>query len=139
MTARRALVGFALVAGLAACSSKPVAPRTKLVDGFQGKRVLSVYVLPEQDGPVIQESLEKVGFTVAPDATSAAYVLRVSVGGKRGTQPCGTVHNVRYQLASADSTVLEIKARGPIGSCRPSVYDEMSGALRAAFPYVPEP
>lgn len=137
MRAKRALAGFALAAGLVACSSTPVAPRVQMVDGFPGQKPLTIYVLPEQDGPAIQESLEKVGFTVAPDAGSASYLLRVAVGGKRATKPCGTVHNVRYQLGSDATTVLEIKARGLTGSCRPNVYDEMSGALRSAFPPAP--
>lgn len=137
MRAKQVLFGFAVAAGLVACSSAPVAPRVELIDGFPGQKPLTIYVLPERDGPAIQESLEKVGFTVTPDGGSASYILRVAVGGNRATKPCGTVNNVRYQLGTGATTVLEIKARGLTGSCRPNVYDEMSGALRSAFPTSP--
>jgi hypothetical protein len=143
-----ALGGAVVVAGLVACSSAPVAPRVEMIDGFHGPRPATIYVIPERDAAAIQASLEKAGFTVTPEASSAAYLLRVAVGAKRATTPCGTVNNVRYQLGSGSEAgtdprhswrVLEIKARGPTGSCQPNVYDEMSAALRASFPPDPAP
>lgn len=133
-----------------------------MMDGFYGVRPRTIYVIPEQDPGPIRESLEREGFVVSPDASSAAYVLRVDVGARRATKACGTVNNVRYRLGS-DLTnayelsrteitklearpaptsyfrILEVTARGPTGGCRPNVYDEMSAALRASFPPEPTP
>ena len=130
----RRLVGAAALVLATACSSAPVAPRTEIQDGFiGGVRPRTIFVVA-RDQAAVAESLEQAGLTVTQDAAAAGYVLRVDLGGKRASSGCGTVHNVRYELGYGALDVLEIKARGWTGSCKPNVYEQMSAALASAIP-----
>jgi len=139
MRSRKKILAALFALALAGCSSAGVAPKISMRNGFHGGKPRTIYVISERDRDAVTESLQKAGFGIAQDASSAGYVLRVSIGAKRKTAPCGTVNNVRYALGGDAATVLEIQARGWTGTCSPNVYDDMSAALANAFPTSTQP
>ncbi len=88
-----------------------------------------IYVVAREQREQIVESLQNAGITLASDLGSMSYALEVRLGSGRGAQACGYTNNVAYILTAAGQRLMEIKGRGPTGSCDPSIFDEMSREL----------
>ncbi len=92
-----------------------------------------VFLVAAREKPRIRDSLTQVGFEVVADLLDAPYLLRVTLGVKKGRRDCGVLSNVKYALRENGETILELKGAGWTGSCEPNVFDAMSLELRELF------
>lgn len=120
----------ALILLQAACSSIVPATITRS-SPVPLERDGGVWVMATRERAAIVKSLQNAGIIVAKDFGEAHYFLNVRVGSSRGGSGCGSVHNVTYILTLTERRMrlMVIKGRGRTGSCKPSVFDNMSQAL----------
>lgn len=123
----------ALILLQAACSSIVPATITRS-SPVPLERDGGVWVMATRERAAIVKSLENAGIKVVKvvkDVSGANYLLNVRVGSSRGGSGCGSIHNVTYILTPTERRMrlMVIKGRGRTGSCKPSVFDNMSQAL----------
>lgn len=120
------LTGLSLL--LTACTSMVPATVTRHSQAPLD-RSRAVWVVASRERAVILESLQEAGIRIATHFESPTYSLNVRIGRSRGQTKCGSVSNVSYVLSGEGRNLMVIKGRGPTGSCKPSIFDDMSLAL----------
>ncbi len=88
-----------------------------------------VWVVATRQREALLASLQNAGIKIATDYGSVSYSLRVRVGRSRAGMRCGPVNNVSYVVNGPGKLLIVIKGRGVTGSCKPSVFDDMSQTL----------
>jgi hypothetical protein len=113
---------------LAACT--PSAPEVHVLQRPLWGADTAIYLTAPRQKAEIARALQAAGFTLVEQPTSSAYLLRVNLGNTQGSEPCGTLHNVRYELRDAGRTLVVAEAKGWTGTCQPNVFDDVSRELR---------
>jgi len=89
------------------------------------------FLVVNRDRAEVEKALKKEGVKISEQSLSSIYELRVRVGRSVAHQDCGSVHNVSYEVLDRGMRVMIIKGRGPAGSCKPNIFDQMSKELVA--------
>lgn len=121
-------IGLVLSITLAGCT--PTAPEVRVLAPLPRGIDPAVFVTAARQKEEIARALRGAGFQVVDRVDDSPYLLRVTVGVDQGSQPCGTLNNVRYELRSEGTSVIVAEAKGWTGSCEPNIFDAVSGALR---------
>jgi hypothetical protein len=114
----------ALVAGLVLSTA------VRLVDASEWDDTAKIFLTASQQKEAIAKSLVEEGFVLTDRMSEADYLLRVTVGVRRGWKDCGTKNNVKFSLRRDKRTVVEVVVQGWTGSCEPSAFREASQQLR---------
>jgi len=121
-----------LLACAVACTSL-VPPSTRVLGLLDRNLERVLYVTTNAERENVIADLEFAGFRTTTNAQETPLVLIVRLGNVRGTQSCGSLRNVSYQLYQAGFVVAVIKGRGWTGSCNPSILRDMNAALAHLF------
>lgn len=124
----RWLVVNALTVTLVGCA--PTAPEVHIFEPLPRGIEPAIYLTAALQKEAILRTLRDAGFHLVDHMADGAYLLRITLGVSQGSRPCGTLHNVRYQLRFQGRTMVEAEAKGWTGSCEPNVFDAISREMR---------
>ena len=112
---------------LAGCS--PVALELRVFESLPQCIDLPIYVTAARQKDNIKRSLRDAGFHIVDRMEDSVRLMRVTIGVDQGSQTCGTLNNVRFQLRFESRNVAEATAKGWTGTCQPNIFDEVSRAM----------
>ncbi len=113
---------------LAGCS--PIAPEVRIFETLPRSIDTPIYVTAARQKGEIIRALRDAGFHIVDHMEDSLRLMRVTIGADQGSQPCGTLNNVRYQLRFEGRNVAEASAKGWTGSCQPNIFNEVSREMR---------
>lgn len=111
---------------LVGCAAATIAPQVQIFEPLPQGRDTPIYVTAARQKEAIKQSLRKAGFHIVDRLEGSALIMRVTIGAGQGTEPCGTLNNVRFQLRSQGNNTAEATAKGWSGTCQPNVFDAIS-------------
>jgi hypothetical protein len=119
-----------LLLGIALAGCSPVAPEVRVFEPLPQGINTPIYVTAARQKEEIKHALHDAGFHIVDRLEDSLCFMRVTIGVDQGSQACGTLNNVRFQLRSEGRNVAEASAKGWTGSCQPNVLDELSREMR---------
>lgn len=119
-----------LLLGIALGGCTPTAPEVRVLVPLPRRGEAAVYLTAARQREEIARALRDAGFQLAEHVDDAPYYLRVTIGTDQGSQACGTLNNVRYDLRWQGRSAVVAEAKGWTGRCEPNVFDAVSRELR---------
>jgi hypothetical protein len=113
---------------LSGCS--PITPEVRLFGTLPQGIDTPIYVTAARQKNEIISALRGAGFHIVDHMDDSLPFMRVTIGTDQGSQPCGTLNNVRYELRFEGRDVAEATAKGWTASCKPNIFDEVSREMR---------
>jgi hypothetical protein len=120
----RTILFLLLSIALSGCS--PVAPEVRVFEPLPQGINTPIYVTAARQKDKIKHALSDAGFRIVDRVEDSLRLMRVTIGVDQGSQSCGTLNNVRFQIRFEGRNVVEATAKGWTGSCQPNVFDEVS-------------
>jgi hypothetical protein len=120
----RTILFLLMSIALAGCS--PVTPEVQVFEPLPHGIDTPIYVTAARQKDKIKRALRDAGFRIVDRMEDSLRLMRVTMGVDQGTQTCGTLNNVRFQLRYEGRNVVEATAKGWTGSCQPNIFDEVS-------------
>ena len=128
--ARRCLAHLVLGLSILLGGCTPTAPEVQVLAPLPHGADPALFVTAARQKEEIARALHRAGFQVVDRVDESPYLLRVTIGVDQGSQPCGTLNNVRYEIRLEGSSVIVAEAKGWTGSCEPNIFDAVSCELR---------
>ena len=119
---------LSLCIALAGCS--PIAPEVRVFETLPQGINTPIYVTAARYKDEIKRALRNAGFRIVDRMEDSLRLMRVTIGADQGSQSCGTLNNVRFELRFENRNVAEASAKGWMGSCQPNLFDEVSREMR---------
>ena len=126
----RCWVPLVLGLSIALAGCAPTVPEVQVLTPLPRGADPALFVTAARQKEEITRGLRGAGFRVVDHIEESPYLLRVTIGVDQGSQPCGTLNNVRYDLRSEGRSVIVAEAKGWTGSCDPNVFDAVSREFR---------
>ena len=121
---------FFLLLSILLTGCSPIAPEVRLFGTLPQGIDTPIYVTAARQKDEIIRALRGAGFHIVDRMDDSLPFMRVTIGVDQGSQLCGTLNNVHYQLRFEGRTVAEASAKGWTASCQPNIFDEVSREMR---------
>jgi hypothetical protein len=111
----------------------PVTPEVQVFEPLPEGIDTPIYLTAARQKDNIKRALRVAGFRIVDRMEDSLRLMRVTIGVDQGSQTCGTLNNVRFQIRYEGRNVVEATAKGWTGSCQPNIFDEVSREMRQSL------